>query len=306
MNRNAHEQLLSQLAGLNELLAITPESAAIDRISLEYRKSQIEEELRLNPSPPQWPVNAVVTFSGKPVIDSQGISADFGSKAMKEFSELIISLADGYGNGQESLVGNSDQGSNLLLITDVARGSFGFKVEEAFEPQTSFLTDESPVEAAIGRTKGIFEALTGDDEEALAEAIADIDSKGLNGLRGLLKLLADNQAVLSLSFKEDTFRFNDVSEVQRGLTDLGQENISEKELELVGYFQGFLPKVRRAEFVLSDTGEVISTRVDKQVTDAESINDILSQTVTVRASSRQVGNSRPRYTIVSLNPVRGS
>ena len=301
MNRNEHDRLISELAGLNELMAITPESAVIDRLTLEYRKSQIEEELNTNPPPPKWPASAVLTFGGKPVIDFQGISADFGSEAMKAFGEVIVSLADGSGNGQGERGGTQRRDAYPLMITGVARGSFGFQIEEVFDQQTTFLSDSSPVEVAIGQARGILGALVGADEEALAEAIFDADEKGISNIRNFLKLLADNEAVCSLSFKEDTFRFRDVGQVQRGLTHLGQENISENEIEVEGHFQGFLPNVRRAEFVRSDTGEVISGRVDRLVTDAESINNILNKSVNLRIRTRQVGNSRPRYTIVGYN-----
>ena len=153
MNRHEQEQLLSELVGLNELLAVTPESAVIDRMSLEYRKSQIEEELESNPPPPKWPAGAIVTFNGKPVLESQGVLVDFGSEAIQGFSRVIASLVDEYNSGLDNGNGGLGRASHSLLITDAARGSFGFKVEEIFDPQTSFLDEPSPVEAGIGRAK---------------------------------------------------------------------------------------------------------------------------------------------------------
>ena len=41
--------LHAELAELNNLLAMTPASAVIDRMSLEARKAQVQEELDANP-----------------------------------------------------------------------------------------------------------------------------------------------------------------------------------------------------------------------------------------------------------------
>ena len=43
--------LRAELAELDKLLSMTPESAVIDRMSLEYRRSQVQEELDANPPP---------------------------------------------------------------------------------------------------------------------------------------------------------------------------------------------------------------------------------------------------------------
>ena len=72
---------------------------------------------------------------------------------------------------------------------------------------------------------------------------------------------------------------------------------------MLGHFQGFLPGSRRAEFVEGQSGDVFSCGVDRAMANAEEINSILGQNVSVRARFRQVGNSRPRYTITSYEPT---
>ena len=291
--------LRAELAELDKLLSMTPESAVIDRMSLEYRRSQVEAELEANPPLSRWPASAHLTFNGKPVVDRQGIYADFGAHTVDAFSEIVVSLAASQqaALGERGVIPNRED--YRLLITGTSHGSFGFEIEEVLG-QAMLLPGESPVELAIGQARNILESLTS-DEETLAEAIAYTDERALQNVRKFLKMMADNQAVCSLSFKDKVFRFTDVGQVQKGLSNLGEDNIREEDVEIVGHFQGYLPKVRRAELVDRATAEVISGRVDHKMESAEAINGILGQTVKVSARFRQVGNSRRRYTILGYD-----
>ena len=295
-----YHYLRAELAELNNLLSMTPETAVLDRISLEYRKSQVEEELQSNPPPPRWPATARLAFNGKPVMDRQGIYADFAGRAIDAFSNAVTSLAA----SQQAVLGGRgvipNRENYRVMVTGTAHGSFGFEIEEVLEPQTSFLSEESAVELAIGQAKGILESLVG-DEEAIAEAIADTDDRALNDLRDFLRVMSTNEAICALSFKDTVFRFRDVGQVQRGLGSLGQDNLHEGDTEMSGYFQGFLPQGRRAEFVDTEKGDILSCRVDRTLDNAESINEILGQQIHVKVRYRQVGTSRLRYTITSYD-----
>ena len=216
---------------------------------------------------------------------------------MNAFAKAVTSLAASQHQalGERGVIPQQDD--YRLLVTGTSRGSFGFEMVEDLALQARFISDESPVATAIGQAKGILESLVG-NEETIAEAIADTDARALNDVRGFLKVMADSEAVCSLSFKNAVFRFRDVGQVQRGLASLGQDNLHEGETEMFGHFQGFLPHSRRAEFVVGHSRELLSCRVDLSVDNAESINEILDQDVNVRVRTRQVGNSRPHYTVM--------
>ena len=295
-----YHYLRAELAELSNLLSMTPESAVIDRMSLEYRRSQVEAELEANPPPSRWPASANLTFNGKPVVNREGIEAGFASKAMNAFTKAVTSLAASQLGplGERGVIPNQE--NYRLLVTGTSRGSFGFEIEEAQAQQTSYLADESPVEFAIGQAKGILESLAG-GEEAIAEAIADTEARALDDLRDFLKVMADDEAICTLSFKNAVFRFRDVGQVRSGIASLGTDNLHEGVEEMAGHFQGFLPHSRRAEFVESQTGEVLSCRIDREMGSAEGINKILDQSVNVKVRYRQVGNSRRRYTITSFD-----
>lgn len=296
-----YQFLRADLAEINNLLSMTPESALIDRMSLEHRRSQVEEELADCPLPTRRPATAHLAFNGMPVVDREGIYADFASAAVNAFSKVVTSLAASqhFVLGKSGVIPNKEK--YRLLVTGTSRGSFGFEIEEASVPQARFNPGESPVTAAIGQAKGILESLVS-DEETIAETIADTDERALKDVRNFLKVMADSEAVCSLSFKNEIFKFSDVGQVKRGLASLDQENLREFETEVYGHFQGFLPQNRSAEFVARHSKEVLFCRVDRGVGDIESIDKILGKDAKVRIRVRQVGKSRPRFTIMDYSP----
>lgn len=299
-----YHRLHSELAELDRLIAETPEDAVINRATLEYRKSQVEEEIRANPAPPRWPAHAHLTFNGKPVVDREGIYAEFAGEAVEAFAKAVTSLAASQDRelGARGVIPNEDK--HQLIVTGTAHGSFGFELEEVVdqEQQASLLAEESAVEVAIGQAKTILAALTGDEEE-IADAIAGTDDRALDDLRDFLGVMVSKEAVCALSYKNSVFGFRDLGQVKSGLATLDQDNLHEGEELMVGHFQGFLPQSRRAEFVPQGQEDALTCLVDRQVSNSADINDILGQPVSVEANYRQVGGSRRRYTVVGYEKV---
>lgn len=299
MDKQRYVELQAELAGLNELLNLAPQDAVIDRIGFEDRIARLQEELETNPPPPRWPASARLTFDGTPVAGRQGIHPNFGGTAINAFSKFINSLTE----TQLDLMGQQDdkrrgEGQHIL-ITGITRGSFGFEIEESADHYAAHLEDPSPVGTAIEQAREIMGALAG-NQESLAEAIADVDNSTVGELRTFVKLLADSGATCSLATESSTFRFTNLQQVRRGLNHLRQDNVQEGETEIRGFFRGYLPSARRAEFVNAETREILSARVDRAVPDAERINCVLNEPVTIRAKTRRVGTSRPRYVITNF------
>ena len=308
MSMQEYQYLRAELAELDELLAMTPEGAVIDRMSLESRRTEVAEELATYPTPSRWPVAARLTFNGKPVVGSKGIAIEFGSKAVGAFATAVASI----GASQQGLLSEHGPIPNSeryrLLITGTALGSFGFEIEEDFHEEKvqtiSPVSEIPPVEQAIEQVKAILESsVTG--SEALADTIADTAPRALDDLRDFLKVLASNQAVFSLSFKDDVFRFSDVGQVRQSLDRLDRDNIHEAEREILGSFLGYLPNSRQAEIQISETGDVITCKVKLTLSDPASIDRILNRRVRLRVHTRQVGTSRPRYTIIGYDLLPG-
>ena len=302
MNAHDYRFLLSEQATLKDLIDRAPEGSIITRMGLESRLRQVEEELEAYEGYSPRVVSARLTFRGKPVLGGHGIRVDFASEATKEFADAVAKVG---GSWRREGKPDADYG---LVITGTARGSFGFTVEDA--GQTPHLEGEStPVERAIDRVKDIMAAATG-TEDQLASALADTDERALSAIRKFLKTVADNDAVCAVELGDDRFAFQNAEQVRNSLLRL--DNVKECDVHVSGHFQGFLPKGRRAEFVVESSddesssdlvGDVISARVAASVVESVPINEMLGEPVRVSARARRVGDSRPRYAINSCERV---
>lgn len=291
--------LRSDVAELNRLIDMTPESAVIDRKSLEYRRDQVQAELDEFPVPQRWPATVHLTFNGKPVAEEEGIRADFAGKAVNAFGTVVTSLAAGQKGTLPEKGPIPNQDAYRLLVTSTARGSFGFELEENQSSQAAPTADESAVEIAIEQARNIMESLVHDDE-VFAEAVAETDKRALDDIRDFLKLMADSDAVCTLTFKGTAFRFVDTGQVRRGLRKLAEDNVHEGQEEIIGQFEGILPQSRLAEFRLSGNGELLKCRIDHTLTRVEDIRDNLNRELRAKAKYRQVGTSRRHYTILDF------
>ena len=309
MNIHEHRFLLSERATLRKLISQADESDVIARMSFEARLRDVEEQLEAYDGFSPRLVNASLTFRGSPVAGSRGIDAAFGTDAAKSFVNAVSVIGASKHAPLASTGRVPHQEDYRLMITNTARGSFGFQFEEASQ-QPAFADESTPVEIAIAQVKEILEASIGTDEQ-LSDAIDETDPRALGTIRNFLKIVADNGAVCALDFGGDVFKFANTDQVRRSENRLSEDNIKEDDVTLTGYFEGFLPNSRRAEFHIEEAdadflndaiGTVISGKVEPEVDEiVGNINQILERTVRIDAHTRRVGDGRPRYVITYVN-----
>ena len=310
MNVHDYRSLISERTALKGMLAETPESAVLSRISLNDRLQEVESQLKAYDGYSPYLIDASLTFEGKPVIGSRGIHADFGSKAIEAFSKAITLVgANRHGTlGLRGPVSNNDD--YRLLITGTALGSFGFQVEAASQRPVPE-GETTAIEAAITRVKDILRASVGTDEE-LTDSITEIDDRALRGVHDFLKMVADNDAVCTVAFKGDAFRFRDVNQVRRSQNRLSRDYIKEEDVTITGEVLGFLPHSPRVQLVMRDEasefwggdyGRIIEARVDPTLARNTNFNDLVGQKVNVGARTRRVGSGKPSYVVTQLREL---
>ena len=296
MNRQHYEWLRSGLGELDSLLAMTPESAVISRMSLESEREKIAAELAAFTPPPRWPATARLTFNGDPVEGRRGIDAAFAHQALEKYEGAVASAGASMVGPLQAKGPIRNRENYRLLITNVATGSFGFEIEEA-NPTDG--PEPSPTELAIKQVHTLLKAssATDDDDDTIAAAHPRV----LSNVHGFLKTVADNRAICSLAFNGDRFRFQDTEQVRQSLRLLNPESIRVENRELTGHFLGYLPESRKAEFVDYTTGEKLYANVAHSVRNAGVINDIREQYVVLRVRIRQAGTRKPSYTIIGYD-----
>ena len=303
MTTQEYRRIQAERSALENLLDQLPASSVIERKGLEFRKKKVEDILASQQAPFRDPARVRLTFRGRPAVGSRGLFADFGTAAVKAFTNAIAAVGASRNAWLKSRGAIPGREKYRLLITGTALGSFGFELEEA-SPGELF-PESSPVDLAVERTMSILEATIGTDD-VLIDAVSDTHPRALAALRAFLKKMADYEATCALEFKDRAFRFVDVSQVRRSESRLSMDNISDEEEEMSGRFQGMLPARRTFEFLNDTTDRVISGSIDFAVENADRINDTLNRPVRIKVVSRQVGAASKRYVLLDYQLLRSN
>lgn len=301
MNIQDRHRLQAELGELDKMIATTPAEFVIERHGLESRKQEIETLLAAHPAPLREPARASLTFRGKPVIGTHGIFAEFAASAVAAFTDAVATIGASASGalGARGVIPGRDR--YQMLITGAAVGSFGFQLEESPLDGQLQLSDESEVGAAIEQAESLMRATLGTDDE-LTEIVSDLDPRAIESVRKFLETLSTNEAVCALDYKGAKFQFADVSQVRRSLARIQQDNIQCQDLELIGTFEGVLPKRRTFQFHVAETDEVLIGKIAKEIEAPAEINQVLEQAVKASVTKKVVGSGAPRYLLTGYQP----
>jgi hypothetical protein len=290
--------LLAERKALERLLAEIPVEEVLERSGLEARLDEISNRLANMPVVGHEPARARLTFRGRPVVGQHGVLAEFGAKVTVAFTDAVAKTAAALSGPLAAMGPIPNRDESRLLITGTAIGSFGFEFEEIASEVLS-LEDETIAAQALEMTRNLLQSTLGTDDE-LADSATASDPRAVAAVRSFVEILANSEATCALEFKDKVFRFSDLSEVHRSVERLGKENLREEPSELIGEFQGVLPKGRTFEFKLARNGEVIRGKVGPGVANADEINQHLHEQVTIDVIETRVGAGRPRYVLAKL------
>ena len=290
-----HVALNSEIAEIEAILGRIPRDQVIKRISFENRlrsaRSALGKLLQL-----PLAKKAQLTFRGKPVIGSHGITAEFGSKAALNFADAFAAVAAGLGEAMKNNMGPiPDRAKNQLLITGTAIGSFGFEFELPTE-RPDLLAEESHTELALKKLQDLMQKSAEGSDDEMSELVDEIHPRAVSKVREFLSFLAQQQAVCGLEFNGSFFRYKDIEQLRHSADRLLEGNIKEAKETKTGWFTGILPNDRTFEFTESESKEVIKGKISPDFEDPEIlIREYYRKLVTVTFSVIQVGQGRPRY-----------
>ena len=170
MNYKEYSFTASEITQLEYILSITPQERVVERIGLEHRLNKARQRLEGVPAhKPPRPVR--LSFLGRPVVDGEGIDANFGGEAATTFADsMAITIAGS--TGQLKDTGTIPRRElSQQLISGVTRGSSGFEIELPASTEAKGQSEENgnAAEKAVEMIQDLLTAaLTGEDEE-LAE-----------------------------------------------------------------------------------------------------------------------------------------
>lgn len=300
--RDQQDYIVAEIHELEELLAATPEENVIDRASLESRLQHANELLN---SLPETAIGkkARLTFRGRPVFESYGVSAAFGTKAAGAFSDAFAVVAAALGDDLADMGPIPDRSRHELVITGTAIGSFGFEFE-LHEESSPLFQETTRSEKAMQNIERLMRLSAEGDDDEMTELIDEIHPRAVKKVYEFLDILVQQHAWCGLEFAGSSFRFADYEQLKASATRLKEENIQEWNERFEGELQGVLPAGRTFEFRLHEEDELIRGKIDVGIDDPDILNrEWLHKPATITLAVIQVGQGRPRYSLLSLDDL---
>lgn len=293
--------LTSEIAELESIISRLPEGDVITRMSFQDRLAAARKKQR------EWPTaepseTATLVFRGKPVDGSHGISASFAGSATKVFSEAFNAVCAGF-REKLSYMGPISR-KHDLMITGTAVGSFGFLFEIP-NVGGSVESGKRP-DDALEKVKQIFRSTAEGSDEEVAEVVSTIHPRAVRKVRAFLEFLDRQDATCGLEFRSGHFKYRSKDQLRQSIKRLQPRYIKEETVTKIGSFKGFLPDSRTFEF--EDVGKsIFKGRIGEDIEYPDVLNrDWLNRPVAARLVSIQVGDSKPRYVLKSLDDIRAS
>lgn len=215
-------------------------------MQFEQRINEIQEELRELSSNPSSLASVALYFGGDPVIGSRGIAADFAGKILDLYQDLIstaFAKSERGMLGQRGRIPRSER-NNTLMVTGLARGSFGFVLDEITDQNELF---DTSLKEVVRFTSRLIEGVSALNDQEFESMTDDLDHRTLLRLREFFKILDEKKANIRVVEDEQEFSL-DENAVRRGRSRTESTTIEEdKEEEISGTLTGFLPQKKQFE-----------------------------------------------------------
>tara|TARA_R110002012_G_scaffold213388_1_gene384520 strand:+ start:1146 stop:2069 length:924 start_codon:yes stop_codon:yes gene_type:complete len=302
MRTSPHNRIQSEIDEIEKILAGLPEDAVIERYAFQKRLENAQQALKELPSEDLLPEAMKLTFRGTPIDESHGISADFAGKASNAFADAFAAVLAGKNNRLSYMGPIPDKSRFPLMIVGMAVGSFGFEIE--LPKSIDLIGDQAGAGVAVETLKNLLRVSAIGTDEEVADLVEEVHPRAVRKVSDFLEVLQQNDAWCGIEFRGDFFKYSDVEQLKVSEARLKEENISRTENSFFGEFQGVLPQGRSFEFKVSGERTVLRGKIDDDIEDPDVLNrDWLHQPVQATFSVVQVGQGRPRYTLLDLENI---
>ena len=253
--------LKADLANVESLLATRQQDDdPIGWYQFSQRKIQLQEAIQALAARDCKHAAIALYFGGKPVVGSRGMDATFAGRAIDTFQAIV---AKRYATAAEGKV-LKDRGrvpkkpDASLLVTEVARGSFGFVLEEAAIEQEQLL--DTPLKRSVEEVTTLIRDLVKNDIEDAAEFL---DERILISLREFFVLLDESGATMRVVEGDKDFQLDreDISIAREKTDTLALEESQRWECGVLY----ITPDSQRFDLEVVPPGHVVKGRVDRDL-----------------------------------------
>lgn len=251
------EGIGAEIASLDALLRSAQEYGdAISEYQLSRKKADLEQELDSLAQAAANRASVALLFAGGPVVGSRGISADFAGGMLEHFQSLVTrtfaaaELGALGGRGPVPMRQATD-----LMVTNLARGSFGFVLSELSDQDE---IQETALKIMVGKAVTTISMVSSENELEFEEAIDGLDGRTLISLRDFFKTLDVSGATVRLVDDASDISL-DSTAIHRARSRVESTSIDESEETISGVLAGFLPEHRKFELRISDLETLYGT-----------------------------------------------
>lgn len=302
---NNRARLVAELAQVRSLLEAIPDDRFFERMGLESRAVELEEELTLFDSGPLHNRTKVaIFFGGRPVVGTLGIDARFAAEALHGYQEVISKVFATQIFGELGASGPIPfEEQSHLHITDLPRGSFGFQLEDlGQEASLALFPQAPPLTEAVDKANAIIAAAS-ESDEAFADAMNEVGDRVYSAIKGFFVTIGNAGATFKLESENMRLSF-DAARVSAAVARATAERNEEIDTPIPGTFLGVLAGSGKFEHRSGD-GSVLSGRVSTHRRPEEFADWFNKRCVAhLRVMTlRKSGREWKRYTLLRIEPI---
>jgi hypothetical protein len=254
------DQVAAELAALDQMLESLPTNDYLGRMGFEARRDALQDKLLELAVTEEHRAQVALYFGGDPVIGSMGVEAEFGTKVIGTFQDLLSkvwSSLDGEPLQQMGPVRDKDE--SQLHITSVVHGSFGFLLEELGD-YTMFQT---PLSKAADEVADYITSFADENEATFSDMIDTLNPRVFQAIRQFFGYVHKGKATFRLVEGERDQQFDQFA-VERAWNRAEASNVTEDRIHVTGRLLGVIPMRRRFELESDETGIVIDGKIGEK------------------------------------------
>ena len=298
--------LQADLGNLHRQLNAIGDRPSFKRRAIQHRIAEVQRELDQATLADAVLASGDLTFDGGATIGTKAIRAGFAAKALSAFEHLVsIAAATMNRNGNVNSRGLvAGQQEHRLFITGIARGSFGFHLEERAEiaeegRQIHFF--KSDLAQAMDSVLELMEAGADTSDDRFADAIIDSNDRVRKALRQFTETLITNETTCAFATGGKRFKFAEIRQIEQLRDRLADDNVQQERIELTGTLYT-LPTDHRFE-LRDDDGEVWSGKAERSIPSDE-LAGYATKRVKIVAEMSVVGGQKRKTKRLLLMAVK--
>lgn len=297
------DSLSSEITAVKELLSSAQQSGDIvGEMQLEHRLKELALKVESLKSDTIADNSASVAlfFGGQPVLGSKGIAAEFAGLALEQFQNLIAKV---FASNEVGALGERGKvpfkANSELMVTGLARGSFGFVLDEMSDQMQ---LESSQLSQVIDKASFLLRDTAAQDEAVFEALLEELEPRTLIALKEFFSNLDSNKATIRVVEKDLDFIL-DGPAIHRAKIRTEATSIEEKTSDIEGILVGFLPEHRK--FELQDkTGQLYYGAATKEAVDqfVKATDTVIGKHCLIRVTIKTVAPlNRPPREIIRLH-----